>query len=165
MKFKEKMEQLAELMRLPGRMHDLEHRQESRLNRMIEMFREKPEAAPVATLLVIGQTANSYKQVYVRPREEGPPENQAEKPFTACWAQSKAVPAGRNSTELRVEPMRPVEASTLVVLADVERVEVQGLFVGVDCVVLGSPLGFFAGVIVPGQLVRAMVYRREPSGK
>lgn len=164
------LKRLAALLDVPGFLHELEHRQESRLNRMIELFHAKPERAPVATLIVIGTTANSYKRVGP-PGLEGTVQNPdwgaavPEKPFTACWADSKTLSDRASNTDLTVEPMRPLEAATLVVLADLERVSVNGLFVGVDCVVLGSPVGFYSQVITPGVKVRAMVSRREPSGK
>lgn len=148
MKLLTKLRLIPDLPRLlVSHLNDLEHRQESRLNRMVDLVQRQPPA--FATLLVIGKAYGSYSD------KKGVGE-----PFMTSWAASQRVAEGRNATMVKVAPMRPLEACTAVVLADLERVEVQGLFVGLDCITLGAPVGFFE-LVTPGQEVRAMLLRRE----
>lgn len=115
---------------------------------MVELFRAMREPLdPSATLLIIGETRQNDGD-----------------PFPTALAASKRVAAGRSSTMIEIEITAPLESCTAVVLCDLERVEVNGLFIGANVVNLGSPVGMFDSV-VPGYRFRAMLNQREPSGK
>jgi len=142
MKVRQKLGRLEALLDLPARILALEHRQESRLNRMLELFREKPRHA-VATLLVFGS------------REEGGP-------LVALDAQQIKLWDYDNSQKtLQAQAMVPAASFQMVVLADLERVELLGMFKGADLMGgLGATPIAFGKDWYPGQQLRAIVRLR-----
>ena len=72
-----------------------------------------------------------------------------------------AARVGRRGAEpIKVEVYRPLVDCRVVVLADLERVDVRGIFRGTDVLTMTGPLAFFASIL-PGELVRVIVELRE----
>lgn len=106
----------------------------------------KPAPAFV-TVLVIGTDA--------------PGREEAADAFTCpiIFATSAKV-RGRGSEPIAVDIHRPMKNCQIVVLADLERVDVRGIFCGSDVLTMTGPLAYCES-IQPGVLVRVVCELRE----
>lgn len=75
------------------------------------------------------------------------------------FAATGRVPA-RGGNPISVEILRPLVHCSVVVLADLERVDVRGLFIGSEVLTMVGPVAFFESA-TPGYQVRALCELRE----
>jgi hypothetical protein len=88
-------------------------------------------------------------------------QREAGEPTIVVDSKTVRLQGERNGETITLEALFPIRAFQVVVLADFDRVEVQGVFHRTDLLGAQSPIAFGKAAWNPGEQVRAVVRRLE----
>jgi hypothetical protein len=114
------------------------------------------ERPAFVTVLVIGDEERSPTRTAHTAGEKSEPG------APIIFASSGKVPA-RGGQPISVEIHRPLAECCIVVLADLERVDVRGIFYGADVLTMAGPVAFVK-YVAPGHVVRVLCELRGVGG-